>query len=146
MADNERLCIVLIRWILAAMGYGVRRPNVLSVVNNYILRLTIISSKKDSMKPVQNVISCHLDLAKIVKACSIDPNQAKSAIKKTRDAAFTKLENHIETVRALEKIPWKQFCDIQKESVYNMDKDEPPQKDSSRQILGGQSLSDIDRR
>jgi hypothetical protein len=70
------------------------------------------------MKAVQNMINHHSDLAKIVKGCSIDPKSAKSANKETtRDAEFTKLVNHIETLCAMGKLQWKHFCDVQKECI-----------------------------
>jgi hypothetical protein len=122
MTDNEELSVVQICRMLAAMGHGVTRPEVLSVINNYLLRDVDERIKEEaSMKTVRNMINRHSDLAKIVNACSIDPKRAQSANKETRDAVFTKLENYTETLYAMGKIPWKRFCDVPKERIYNMD-------------------------
>jgi hypothetical protein len=122
LTDNEELAIVQLCRVLANMGQGVSKQEVLLMIDEYLHIEEDDRRRVDcSAKILRGLFERHTDLVKIVAACSIDPQRAKKANTETRDAVFVKLDCYIKSLHAMGLVPWKSFSDVSKKSIYNMD-------------------------
>jgi hypothetical protein len=122
LTDDEELAIVQLCRVLASMGNGVSKQEVLKMIDEYI-NIEEDERKREecSKKVLRGLFERYTDLVKIVNACSLDPQRARKANTETRDAVFVKLDCYIKSLYAMELVPWKCFGDVSKKSIYNMD-------------------------
>ncbi len=122
LTDNEELAIVQVCRVLASMGQGVSKQEVLMMIDEYIHIEEDDRRRVDCSEKILRVLfGRYTDLVKIVAACSIDPQRAKKANTETRDAVFVKLDCYIKSLHAMGLVPWKSYRDVSKKSIYNMD-------------------------
>jgi hypothetical protein len=96
---------------MASMGHGVTKPDVLSLIDEYVnLEEDERDSVKVSDKVLRGLFARHKDLIKLVSSGSLDPARARKATKETRDNVFFKMDAYIfRSLHAMGKIPWKSF-------------------------------------
>ena len=123
LTENEEHSLVRLCTILGSMGYGVTCKDLHSFADS------LVNKEVDKREHVpiskhmtDGLLARHKELVKIVAAASLDPKQARQATEETRDAMFLKLISYIELLHSMGEIPWKNYCDIPPNSIYNMDK------------------------
>jgi hypothetical protein len=122
LTEQEEGSIVHLCLSIGKAGRGVDRDELLQMVNEVInLDSDVREKEKATEKVVRDILARHPDLTKLVNSGSLDPLRAKKANKKTRDTVFSKLQAMIRGLYAEGKIPWKNYCDVPAESIFNMD-------------------------
>jgi hypothetical protein len=122
LTRNEELCIVQVVVLLAGMGHGVSKDDVIELIDEYV---NLDEDVRQRVATTENVFrkmrQRHPTIMKIVSAGSLDPARARKATKETRDKVFYKLEAYISTLYRQGKVPWKSYSDIPADKLYNMD-------------------------
>jgi hypothetical protein len=122
LTNNEELAFVQIARLMGSCGAGVGKEELLGIVNSYIhhhedARLF----EPATMRLVEQLMSRHNELTKLVSAHSMDPQRAKQATIETRDAVFFKLDSYVKNLNAMGHCDWESFKDVPAESMLNMD-------------------------
>ena len=122
LTDNEELQVVQIARCLSAIGHGISRLELLSLVNDLIRQKTCVGDPiLATDKYVRALLKRHDALVRICSSSSMDPQRAKQATESTRDSFFVKLDNHVKMLNEMGKVPWSNFCDMPAENLFNMD-------------------------
>ncbi len=78
LTDNEELAIVQLCRVLASMGNGVSKQEVLKMIDEYIhIKEDERKREECSKKVLRGLFERYTDLVKIVDACSLDPQRAR---------------------------------------------------------------------
>jgi hypothetical protein len=97
-------------------GRGMDRDKLLHMINQVInIEVEEHEREKATVKGVRG------SLMKLVNSGSLDPLRANKANKKTRGTVFSKLQAMVRGLYAEGKIPWKKYCDIRVNCIFNMD-------------------------
>jgi len=122
LTDNEECSLVQMCMVLGSMGYGLTWDDLHTfadeLTNQNVDECQRISISKHV---TEGMLLHHKDLVKVLAAASRDPKRACQATVDTRDAMFSKLTSYIELLNGMGVIPWKTYCDIPSNSIYNMD-------------------------
>jgi hypothetical protein len=122
LTRNEELCIVQVVVLLAGMGHGVCKEEVIELIDVYI---NLDEDERQRVATTDNVFrkmrQRHPSIIKVVSAGLLDPARARKATKETRDKVFFKLEAYISTLYRQGKVPWKSYSEIPADRLYNMD-------------------------
>jgi hypothetical protein len=122
LTEQEELSLVQLIRLMASMGHGVTKPDVLSLIDEYV---NLEEDERDSVevseKLLRGLFARHKDLIKLVSSGSLDPARARKATKETRDNVFFKMDAYIRSLHAMGKIPWKSFSEVPNDVIYNMD-------------------------
>ena len=122
LTDNEELQVVQIARCLSAIGHGISRLKLLSLVNDLIRQKTCVGDPiLATDKYVCALLKRHDALVRICSSSSMDPQRAKQATESTRDSFFVKLDNHVKMLNEMGTVPWSNFCDVPAENLFNMD-------------------------
>jgi hypothetical protein len=114
--------IVHIALAIGKAGRGVDRDELLEMINEVInVDVDLREREKATDKVVRDILERNPSLMKLVNSGSLDPLRAKKANKKTRDTVFSKLQAQTRGLYSEGKIPWKNYCDIPSNCIYNMD-------------------------
>ena len=140
LTDHEELSIVHMCSLLAAIGKGVSRDELLVMVNEYIsLDMDGRDRVDASEKVIRNLFLRYPDQLKVVSASSLDPKRAAQATEDTRDAVFCKLNGYIKMLFAMDKVPWETYAEVPKESIFNMDEVSNDTTKHRKRIIAGKS-------
>jgi hypothetical protein len=90
---------------------------------NELVNLEVDDREKQepTEKVVRDILERHPELMKLVNSGSLDPLRAKKANLKTRDTVFSKLQAQVRGLYAQGNFPWKNYCDIPGNCIFNMD-------------------------
>ena len=122
MSEHEEQCIINTICLLGKMGHGLDSGDVLTVINEYLL---FSEDPRQRVECTQEVLpglrKRHPEVMKLVSAGSLDPARAKKANRQTRDNVFYKLDCYIRSLFNMGLVPWKDYSEIPKDCLYNMD-------------------------
>jgi hypothetical protein len=122
LTEQEEESIVHICLTMGKAGQGVGRDELLDMINEVVNKDVDEREREVATdKVVREILGRHPDLMKLVNSGSLDPLRAKKANKKTRDTVFMKLQAQTRGLYAQGLIPWKNYCDVPSNSIYNMD-------------------------
>jgi hypothetical protein len=122
LTEQEELSLVQIIRLLASIGHGVTKPDVMSLIDEYVnLEEDDRNSVEISESVFRGLMSRHKDLIKLVNSGSLCPSRARKANTETRDKVFFKMDAYVRSLNAMGKVPWKNFSEVPKDVIYNMD-------------------------
>jgi hypothetical protein len=122
LTKQEETNIVHLCLAMGKSGRGIDRDELLRMINQVInIEVDEREREKATDKVVRDILVRHPSLMKLVNSGSLDPLRANKANKKTRDTVFSKLQAMVRGLYAEGKIPWKNYCDIPANCIFNMD-------------------------
>ena len=121
LADHEEEYIYGLIRMMAAIGYGIGKPEALDIIDQLcFFDVPEIARFDISNHVLDRILSNRKDL-KTVAGASLCPQRAVKATVDTRDAMLVKLDAFIQFLNKDGYVPWKSYSDIPKDSIYNMD-------------------------
>jgi hypothetical protein len=122
LTDNEEKQFILFCTIMCEVGYGISKPELKSLIDDYVDSDSILQEMEaSSNKIIDNVLKRNPNLAKFLKAGSLDPKRARQATEKTRRYFFQKMDCFIKLLYEQGAVPWKCWAAIPSSKIYNMD-------------------------
>jgi hypothetical protein len=122
LTDNEEKQFILFCTIMCEVGYGISKPELKSLIDDYVNSDAILQEMEESSnKIIDNVLKRNPGLAKFLRAGSLDPKRARQATEKTRRYFFQKMDCFIKLLYEQGAVPWKCWAEIPSNKIYNMD-------------------------
>jgi hypothetical protein len=122
LTDNEEKQFILFCTIMCEVGYGISKPELKTLIDDYVNSDAILQEMEDSSdKIIANVLKRNPDLAKFLSAGSLDPQRARQATEQTRQYFFKKMDCFIKLLYEQGAVPWKCWAEIPSNKIYNMD-------------------------
>ena len=109
LTDDEVLLVANVSKILGAMGYGMEKLMCLDIISSILkTRMpSILVTLAPTLSVVDRMIKKNKEIIQLVHGNAIDPARIRQSSIDTRDAEFFKIEQFVQLLYNMGKIPWK---------------------------------------
>ena len=138
LTDDELLLVANVSKILGAMGYGMEKLMCLNIISSILkTRMpSILVTLAPTLSVVDRMMKKNKEIIQLVHGNAIDPARIRQSSVDIRDAEFFKIEQYVQLLYKMGKIPWKTYKEIPKRNLYNADKVATNTYDHRRKVIG----------